>query len=206
MFGWFKRRRRYRVRTRPFPAEWLAIIERNVPFYAYLPEADRRELQGLAQVFLAEKNFEGCGGLALTDEIKVTIAAQACVLLLHREGAFFSRLISILVYPAAYVAKTVEPLGGGTVLESEQVRLGEAWKDGVAIVSWDDVRATALGQNYGKNLILHEFAHLLDMEDGAADGTPVLERRDQYASWSRILGEEYERLRRDSALGSLHGA
>lgn len=85
MFGWLKRRRRSRVRTRPFPAEWLAIVESNVPFYAYLPEADRRELQGLAQVFLDEKNFEGCGGLALTDEIKVTIAAQACVLLLHRE-------------------------------------------------------------------------------------------------------------------------
>ena len=164
-------------------------------------KTDRRELQGLTQVFLDEKNFEGCGGLALTDEIKVTIATQACVLLIHREGAFFSRLISILVYPAAYFAKTVEPLGGGTVLESEQVRLGEAWKDGVAIVSWDDVRATALGQNYGKNLVLHEFAHLLDMEDGAADGTPILESRDRYGSWSRVLGEEFERLKRDHVLG-----
>ncbi len=198
VFGFFKRRRRDHLRSAPFPPAWRAIIEKNVPFHAFLPEADRRELQGLVQVFLAEKNFEGCGGLELNDEIKVTIAAQACVLLLHRETNIFPRLTSILVYPSAYVAKAVEPIGGGVVLEGEQVRLGEAWKDGVAIVSWDDVRATALGHNYGKNLVLHEFAHLLDMEDGAADGTPILERRDQYEAWVRILGEEYERLRRDS--------
>ena len=195
MFGFFKRRRREQLRSEPFPSAWLAIIEKNVPFYAFLPEADRRELQGLAQVFLDEKNFEGCGGLTLTDEIKVTIAAQACLLLLHREGAFFSRLMTILVYPAAYVARSVEPMGGGILLEGEQVRLGEAWKDGVAIVAWDDVRATALGQNYGKNLVLHEFAHLLDMEDGAADGdAPILEDRRSRSPRNlvtRILAEEY---------------
>ena len=110
-------------------------------------------------------------------------------------------MITVLVYPSAYIAKATESLGGGAVLEGEQVRLGEAWKDGVAVVSWDDLLATARGRNPGRNLILHEFAHILDMEDGAADGTPVLPRRGQYASWSRVMEEEYERLRRDDALG-----
>ncbi len=82
MFGFFKRRRRDRLRSTPLPSSWLAIIAKNLPMFKRLTEADRRELQGHVQVFLAEKYFEGCGGLSLTDEIKVTIAAQACMLLL----------------------------------------------------------------------------------------------------------------------------
>ena len=112
MFGFFKRRRRKRLLAAPFPAAWLEIIERNVAFYACLPDADRQELQGLIQIFLAEKTFEGCGGLELTDEMKVTIAAQACLLLLHRQTDVYPRLITILVYPTAYMAKAVKPIGG----------------------------------------------------------------------------------------------
>ena len=201
MFDLFKRRRRQRLRAEPFPPGWLEIIKKNVPIYNHLPEADRKELQGHVQVFLAEKRFEGCGGLELTDEIRGTIAAQACLLLLHRETDYYSRLITILVYPNAYVATSVEPIGGGVVLEGEQIRLGEAWKSGVVVISWDDVRAASLAHTYGHNLVLHEFAHQLDMEDGTADGTPVLERRSQYVAWAKVLGQEYERLRRDSALG-----
>jgi Mlc titration factor MtfA (ptsG expression regulator) len=200
VFGFLGRRRRERLRSAPFPAAWLAIIERNVPFYASLPEADRRELQGHVQVFVAEKHYEGCGGLELTDEIKVTIAAHACRLLLHRDSAVFPRLITVLVYPSAYVARSVEPIAGGGVLEGEQVRLGEAWKGGVAVVSWHEVQAMARGQTYGRNLVLHEFAHILDMEDGASDGTPILESRQRYASWVATMEDEFERLRRDRAL------
>jgi Mlc titration factor MtfA (ptsG expression regulator) len=200
VFGFLGRRRRARLRSRPFPAEWLAIIERNVPFYASVPEADRRELQGHVQVFLAEKNFEGCGGLELTDEIRVTIAAHACRLLLHRDSDVFPRLITVLVYPSAYLARSVEPIAGGGVLEGEQVRLGEAWKGGVAVVSWYEVQAMARGLTSGRNLILHEFAHILDMEDGESDGTPTLASREQLASWVAIMDDEYERLRRDRAL------
>src|SRR5215212_1322167 len=104
MFGFFKRRRRERLRAAPFPPEWGQILQKNVPVYNRLSEADRRELQGHIHVFLAEKHFEGCGGLTLTDEIRVTIAAQACLLLLHRETGYYPRLITILVYPHAYVA------------------------------------------------------------------------------------------------------
>src|SRR3954469_8544545 len=117
MFGFFSRRRRERLRAAPFPPEWDGILRRNVPYYDRLSEPDRRELQGHINVFLAEKHFEGCGGLALTDEIRVTIAAQACLLLLHRDTDYYRRLVTVLVYPSAYMAKGIDPLGGGFVLE-----------------------------------------------------------------------------------------
>jgi Mlc titration factor MtfA (ptsG expression regulator) len=201
MFGFFKRRRRERLRAAPFPPEWDAILRKNVPLYDRLGEADRRELQGHIQVFLAEKHFEGCGGLALTDEIKVTIAAQACLLLLHRQTDYYRRLITILVYPSAYLAKSVEPIGGGFVLEGEQGRLGEAWADGVVVLSWDDVRAGASDIKDGHNVVLHEFAHQLDQEDGVADGAPILDRRSRYVAWARVLGAEYEQLRQSGREG-----
>ena len=166
MFGFFKRRRRERLRAAPFPPEWDGILRKNVPLYGRLDEADRKELHGHIHVFLAEKHFEGCGGLALTDEIQVTIAAQACLLLLHRDTDYYRRLITILVYPSAYMAKGVEPIGGGVVLEGEQARLGEAWTGGVVVLSWDDVRAGASDIHDGHNVVLHEFAHQLDQEDG----------------------------------------
>lgn len=197
MFGFFKKRRRERLRAAPFPAEWREIIERNVPLYGRLDEADREELLGHIQVFLAEKHFEGCGGLELTDEIRLTIAAQACLLLLHRETDDYRRLVTILVYPSAYVAKGIESLGGGFVLEGMQGRLGEAWTDGVVVLSWDDVRGGAADIRDGHNVVLHEFAHQLDQEDGAADGAPILARRSLYVAWARVLGTEYEQLRQD---------
>jgi MtfA peptidase len=201
MFGFFKRRRRERLRAAPFPPEWDGILRRNVPYYDRLDEADRKELHGHIHVFLAEKHFEGCGGLALTDEIRVTIAAQACLLLLHRDTDYYRRLVTVLVYPSAYTAKGVEPIGGGVMLEGEEARLGEAWTGGVVVLSWDDVRAGASDIHDGHNVVLHEFAHQLDQEDGAADGAPILDRRSQYVAWARVLGGEYERLRRASRAG-----
>jgi Mlc titration factor MtfA (ptsG expression regulator) len=201
MFGFFKRRRRQRIRATPFPAEWVEIMERNVPLYGSLPDEDRRELQGLVQIFLAEKHFEGCGGLELTDEIRVTIAAQACLVLLHRHTTIYPRLITVLVYPDAYVSRSTESIGEGTFLEGESVRLGESWPSGVVVLSWDDVRRGASGIDDGHDLVLHEFAHQLDREDGAINGAPLLERGSQYAAWARVLGAEYQRLRRDRWLG-----
>jgi Mlc titration factor MtfA (ptsG expression regulator) len=197
MFGLSKSERRERRRGEEFPAAWVEIIERNVPIYRRLNPSDREELHGHIQVFLGEKHFEGCGGLELTDEIKVTIAAQACLLLLHRETDYFRRLVTILVYPSAYVAKGLEPIGGGFALEGVQARLGEAWVDGVVVLSWDDVRRGAADVKDGENVVLHEFAHQLDQEDGDADGAPILGHRSRYVAWARILGAEYEQLRQD---------
>jgi MtfA peptidase len=201
MFGFFKHRRRKRLLAIPFPAAWLEIIERNVRFYACLPDVDRQELRGLVQIFVAEKTFEGCGGLELTDEIKVTIAAQACLLLLHRQTDIYPRLVTILVYPSAYLARAVKPIGGPMVLEGESARLGESWTSGVVVLSWNDVKAGASDIHDGQNLVLHEFAHQLDREDGAINGTPLLEQKSQYLAWARVLSAEYERLQRDSWAG-----
>jgi Mlc titration factor MtfA (ptsG expression regulator) len=110
-------------------------------------------------------------------------------------------LVTILVYPHAYSANTVESIGGGVIQERVESLLGEAWKSGVVVLSWDDVQAQARDISDGLNLVLHEFAHQLDMEDGVADGTPLLSRRSQHIAWATVMGQEYERLQRDSFLG-----
>src|SRR5713101_5757288 len=111
MFGLLKQRRRLRLRAQPFPGDWMRMIERNVPFFRRLSANDQAELLGHTQVFLAEKRFEGCGGLAITDEIRVTIAALACLLLLHRETDYFPGLLTILVYRLTYMAEEKRQIG-----------------------------------------------------------------------------------------------
>jgi Mlc titration factor MtfA (ptsG expression regulator) len=201
MFGLSKQEHRDKIRENPFPVEWSAILARNVPIYERLPEVDRGELRGLIQVFLAEKVFEGCAGLEVTDEIKVTIAAQACLLLLRRETDIYPRLITILVYPSAYVSSMPQHGPHGLVTEGPQGRLGEAWTSGVVVLSWDDVKQGAADVRDGQNVVFHEFAHQLDQEDGASDGAPILPARNQYSAWARVLGEEYEELRKVAETG-----
>ncbi len=196
-----KRWRREKIRNRPFAPGWLEAIERNVPIYGRLPEADKKELQGHILVFLAEKNFEGCGGLELTEEMKVTIAAQACILLLHRKIDYYPGLYSILVYPGPYVAGGHIELAPGVYTETRQVHLGEFWKQGALILSWDDVLANASDIHDGHNVVLHEFAHQLDSEDGRIDGAPALPRRSMYLAWARILGADFSKLRREAQQG-----
>jgi hypothetical protein len=199
---YFKRRRREKLRRQPFAAEWRAIIERNVPLFSRLAEADKRELLGHIQVFVAEKYFEGCGGLELTDEIRVTIAAQACVLLLHRESDYYPRVTSILVYPSTYVAEEERSIGGGIWEEGGEVRLGHTHERmGVIVLAWDAALHGSRIWDDGPNVVLHEFAHQLDFENSSTDGTPVLESRQQYISWARVLGAEYEQLRKVNATG-----
>ncbi|MDB4933243.1 MAG: hypothetical protein JWP87_215 [Labilithrix sp.] len=192
IFDLFKRRRRDAIRKHPFPEAWREILDRDVAYVAKLTAEDRTELEGLVQVFLAEKNMEGCGGLELTDEIRVTIAAQACLLLLHRETDVYPELETVLVYPHAYRAAGTKH-AGPVVIESEDARLGESWTRGVVVLAWDHVSSTArhLG---GDNVVLHELAHQLDAEDGSMDGAPDLGSRARFASWARVLGEEFEEL------------
>jgi len=196
MIDLFKSSRRDRLRALPFPGEWERIVERNISAYAHLPAEDQRELRGHVQVLLAEKHWEGCGGLELTDEIRVTIAAQASILLLHRDTDYYPRLTSILVYPSAYVVPGERPVGGGIWEEGEEVYLGHTSSHlGALVIAWDDVIRGARTFNDADNVVFHEFAHQLDFEDHSVDGTPLLESR-QYASWARVLGAEYEALQR----------
>ena len=198
MFG-FKTRRRKRIGSRPFPQTWLEIIRRNVSYYERLSLAEQQQLQGDIQVFVAEKNFEGCGGLELTDEIKVTIAAYACILLLNRQHDYYPRLQSILVYPDAYTIKSVRRATGNTLVEGHEVRLGESWRSGAVVISWNHVLHRPADPTGSRNVALHEFAHQLDHEDGFDNGAPVLPRSSMYATWARILGQEYQRLSEDAA-------
>lgn len=196
VFG-IRRRRRERLRRKPVPAEWLAIIRRNVPYWHLLAPPERQELLGHVAVLLAEKRFEGCGGLRLTDEIRVTIAAQAAVLLLGRETDYYPTVRTILVYPHRYVDERPRRQPDGTVIEGPQVRLGESWFRGPVVLSWDDVRRGAADIRDGHNLVFHEFAHQLDAESGASEGAPALGSRSRYLAWARVLGAAYDDLRED---------
>jgi MtfA peptidase len=194
-----RRWRRKRVRNQPFPRGWLLVLEGKVRFYQHLPDADRMELQQHILVFMAEKNFEGCQGLEITDEIKVVVAAHACRLLLHRDTDYYPGLYSILVYPGAFVAKSYHELSPGFYLEGDEYRSGEAWRHGSIILSWDQVQADAAGIHPGHNVIVHEFAHQLDNEDGKSNGAPLLPGRSRYSAWARILGRDFARLQHDAA-------
>ncbi len=196
MFG-LKHKKRQRIRNRPFPQKWGEILEKHVAYYHRLTPEDQAELRGHIQVFLAEKDFEGCGGQEINDEIRVVIAAQACILLLHRETDYYPTLGSILVYPHHYFSNATRRLPGGLVAEGVQGRLGESWYRGPVVLSWDDVRRSAHDHNDGQNVVFHEFAHQLDSESGANEGAPLLPRRSMYIAWARVLGSEYQHLIND---------
>ena len=180
---WFKKWRRNRIANQRFPEEWLRIIETNVPFYNNLPPEDKTELQRHILIFIAEKRFEGCGGLKITDEIKITIAAQACMLLLHRKTDYYPGLSSILVYPSAFIASRTKNLPSGIVAEAPQVLLGESWHRGSVVLSWDDIKHDVADINNGHNVVFHEFAHQIDSSYGKGDSTAVLKKHSSYIAW-----------------------
>ena len=196
IFGFLKQRRRRRLQVQPFPKEWLATIKRNVSFFHRLSANDQAELLGHTQVFLAEKRFEGCDGLEITDEVRVTIAAQACLLLLHRKTDYFPRLLTILVYPSTYLAEDRRHVHGHVWQEGKMARLGETgrWLDAI-VLAWDAVKSGAADPSDGKNVVLHEFAHQLDYENYAEDGAPALATRDHRLSWQEVMRAEFASLR-----------
>lgn len=190
-----KRWRRERIRNQPFPAEWMEILSQNFPRYGRLSSEDQDELRGHTQVFLSEKHFEGAAGLSITDEIRVTIAAQACYLLLHRDSDIYPGLYSIIVYPHEYVAVQNKRDERGVVDEGVQVRLGETAARGALVLAWDSALRGASDIHNHHNVVFHEFAHQLDAEHGSFDGVPILPQRSMYSAWARVLGEEFEALR-----------
>lgn len=196
MIAFFKRRRRRKIAERPFPDTWLRLLTRNVAYYNLLTPEEQSELQRHIQIFLAEKRFEGCGGLKITDEVRLTIAAQACLLLLNRETDYYPGLSSIVVYPDAFIAPVRKSVDGYVQLEGEEVRLGESWGMGTVVLSWADVQYGATEIDDGENVVLHEFAHQLDNEDGEANGVPRLEKGG-YRTWAKVLSREYQQLIQD---------
>jgi MtfA peptidase len=195
------RRRRDRLRAEAFPDHWRRIVETRIPLFSRLSAADGEELLGHARVLLEEKHFEGAGGLLMRDEVRVTIAAQAAFLLLHRDTDYFPRLTSVIVYPNSYVAES-KHAEGGIWSEGEEHLSGHTQRNlGALVLAWDDVKAGAADPNDGRNLVLHEFAHQLDFEDGSTDGTPLLDSGAQARAWAEVFGVELEALRRAADAG-----
>ena len=194
-------RRRNRLRARPFPAAWREILARRVPYARLLPPDLRVQLEKHIQVFLAEKPFIGCAGQEITDEVRVTIAAQACLLILNRGTDCYPSLRQVLVYPGAFIVERLRPEPSGVLQEQRQVLSGESWTQGQVVISWQDALEGAAVVDDGRNVVIHEFAHQLDQQKGYANGAPWLGQRDRYARWSRVLGEEFGRLQAQAITG-----
>ena len=192
-------RRPARLYSDPIPPSWNEIIAQRVPIANRLTESERDKLLRLTQVFLREKHIEGCDGLELTQEMKVTIAAQACMLLVNLDAGCYPGLQTVLVYPGTYRPR--HPTWFKHDLGSTEARLGESWRQGVVVLSWDSVVGDAANAFDGHNVALHEFAHQLDQQDGVADGTPLLETRSAVRHWAAVIGRHYDDLVADSDRG-----
>ena len=176
-----KHRRFEALQQAPAPAHWRPTLEKNLPMIAKLQPSLWKQLVERMNIFLATKNFEGCGGLELTDEMKLTVAAQACLLLLGRDAKVYPKLKTVLLYPHTYT-------------DGETARLGESWGIGVVILSWNSVVGGSRNFTDGHNVTFHEFAHQLDQASGSADGAPILGESNTYQAWSRVLNHDFEQL------------
>jgi Mlc titration factor MtfA (ptsG expression regulator) len=200
ILSWLRRRRRARLLATPFPAEWLRYLEDNLGPYRYLTVAEQAKLRDDVRVFVAEKNWEGCGGLTLTDEMKVTVAAHACLMTLALAGDPLVGVLSILIYPAGYEVRE-ERWRESFSIVGPSARLGEAQYRGPVVLSWAEVARDAQQPGRGHNLVWHEFAHQLDMLDRSTNGTPPLETRAQRRRWYEVMSAEFDQLAADAEEG-----
>jgi Mlc titration factor MtfA (ptsG expression regulator) len=200
LFSWLQRRRRAKILARSFPLDWLEYLRKNVAHYQFLSREEQTRLRDDLRIFIAEKHWEGCAGLKITDEIKVTIAAQACLLVLGMKHNYYDRVLSILVYPSGYRAQSRDD-SQDAIYDQTSARLGEAHYRGPVILSWEDVLKNGRQPARGHNLVIHEFAHQIDFLDGIVDGTPPLKDATQAKRWHDVMTEEYQRLIRESEIG-----
>lgn len=187
--GWWhsskKRQRRMRLRSMRLGESERRMLEEAFPLWASLPDETRALVEGWIHVFIDEKFFEACGDLEfVSDEMRLVIAGQACLLIAHRPQDYYERLKSVLIYPGAYRAGDEE--------DDSDVRLGESWGTGSVVLGWSSVLRGGRDTRDGHNVVLHEFAHQLDQEDGAADGVPSLDDGEDYGQWSRAFAPAYE--------------
>lgn len=195
---------RYRLKkalAAPFPEDWIAIVERNIAVYKNLPTPLRLQLRQLIKQFLHQKHFSGAGGLEISDEIRVTIAAEACMLLVNRKTGVYPALRYIIVYPTAFVVERSEGGMDGIVSEGRKNLLGESWSNGKVILAWDNVLQGSMNFVDGQNVVLHEFAHQLDSESGSTNGAPILAGANCLRTWASTLSGEFEELQKDAWKG-----
>jgi Mlc titration factor MtfA (ptsG expression regulator) len=186
--------RRQRIAGRPFPPAWRRLLRRHVPLVSRLPARQQLRLKALMQVFLAEKPILGCRGLRVTDEVRVTIAALACLPLLGAARGIYPELRQVLVYPSAFIVD--RPITQHGVQHDERrVLAGESWSQGQVLLAWDEVKRGAATPDDGHNVVIHEFAHQLDQAGGPANGAPALATAQDYQRWSRVMQHEFDALR-----------
>jgi MtfA peptidase len=186
-----------RILKRPFPTEWQDIVERRISFYDRLDESEQKQLQDMIKLFVAKKNYYGCAGLEINDDIRITIATEACLLLLNRPTGIYPSLRHILVYPFAFKAEHQQHNPDGTVSQVNNGLLGESWDNSKVVLSWDHVEHGIENFDDGHNVVLHEFSHQLDSESGSTNGAPIL-KKNTYPVWARVLSEEFEKLSKAS--------
>lgn len=182
------------IQRRAFPVAWEPLLLQALPIYLRLGAQQQQQLQHLIKQFITDKQIIGCGGQRIDDEIRVTIAANACLLLLNRHTGCYPQLRSVLVYPSSFVVSREQRDDAGIVSTHDNVLSGESWSEGKIILAWDDVRRGVANFSDGHNVVLHEFAHELDHEDGASNGAPLLRTRGAYRNWARVFAAEFSGL------------
>lgn len=193
--------RREQLIQKPLPPEWIRILQDNMPLYSLIPADLKPTLHGCINLFLDEKEFFGCNGLEVTNQMRLTIAGNASVLLLKRENHRYKGFTTILVYPDTYVANEVK-YDGMVVTHQQTARAGESWHRGPVVLSWSDIMNDMQEEYKGHNVILHEFAHKLDEENTIMDGLPVLRNDADYKEWAEVLTKEYGELKKRVSNGT----
>jgi len=212
MFPWSKTRRRQKIRAQFFPKEWEATLHDNVWQYSRLRREQHKKYYDDLRILIAEKEWEGCGGLQMNDKVKVTIAGQAALLLLGIEEEFyFDSVKSVLVYPDTFAIPEKFQNADGTVSAEPTPADGEAVQNGPVVLAWDAVLEGGCNPYNGQNVVIHEFAHQLDALDGEMGGTPPIFDPEESKRWGEVIRREYHRLvlavkREESTLLDEYGA
>ena len=193
MFDALRRWRERRIlRSSRIPDDlWDRAVAR-LPFLARYPAADLARLRELVVLFLAQKSIVGAGGHEVTPLQRVVIAAQACILVLNRDLALYDGWESVIVYPGEFVPDWEWEDEAGVVHKGRGPLAGEAMPHGPVVLSWPDVEESADWEATGMNLVVHEFAHKLDMRDGDANGAPALPAGMAAAEWRAAMHPAYE--------------
>lgn len=199
ILSWLRERDREKIVSEPFSEDWRKTIENYVMATRALSSDEWASLEPMIQVFIAEKNFEGCAGLDVDETMRLVIAAQACLLIMNLEHDLYGDVDTILVYPTTYKVPEREQSvfdPGGDVHGQIRHHLGEAHHRGPIVLAWDAVLNGAYNPNDARNLVFHEFAHALDLRSGNADGTPPLDSKFERKAWHVALEPVYLHLQK----------
>jgi len=201
VFGFWKRRRRRRLLEKSFPDDWREIIQSNVAIYSLIPPNEQQRLLDAVSIIIDERPFLGVGDFEVTDEVALTIAAQAALLVLNADGYYFDRVGVILVHGTHPRVRMMHPLGGVVLVEEGVAIAGQLLEQGEVRLAWDEVLASGRDPTDGYNVVLHEFAHHLDWLDGEVQGIPPLASRSDELRWLEIFDEEAAQLRNELRAG-----